>query len=212
MLNRQAHDRVRGRDQDAVGGPSVRSDNAPDGDAESVVAALAGEAGLPICYLAHPVPNISHARNRGVAGTDGSLVVFLNDDEWCCPGWLAALVETARAPGADVVFGAVLPDFPKGPPDWDPNGRPCERRLAQSSGTPMGIRHDGQASGRWIGTGNPLLRRDTCLAEADPFDPRLGRSGGEDYDLYVRLDRPGRHMVWCGEAVANEDVPTDRTH
>jgi succinoglycan biosynthesis protein ExoM len=186
-------------------------DNAPDGNAEPVVAALADEAGLPLRYLAHPVPNISHARNCGVAGTAGSLVVFLDDDEWCRPGWLAALVDTARATGADVVFGAVLPDFPDGPPDWDPSGRPYERRLAQPSGTPMGIRHDAQASGRWIGTGNALLRRETCLAGAEPFDPRLGRSGGEDYDLFVRLDRLGRRMVWCGEAVVYEVVSADRT-
>ncbi|MCJ2132199.1 glycosyltransferase family 2 protein [Methylobacterium sp. E-045] len=186
-------------------------DNAPDGNAAPVVASLAGGAGLPLRYLAHPVPNISHARNRGVAGTAGALVVFLDDDEWCRPGWLAALVGTALETGADVVFGAVLPDFPDGPPDWDPTGRPYERRLDQPTGTPMGIRHDAQASGRWIGTGNALLRRDTCLAGAEPFDPLLGRSGGEDYDLFVRLDRAGRRMVWCGEAVVYEVVPADRT-
>ncbi|GAB6841082.1 succinoglycan biosynthesis protein ExoM [Methylorubrum rhodinum] len=186
-------------------------DNAPDGNAGPVVAALSGEAGLPLRYLAHPVPNISHARNRGVAGTKGALVVFLDDDEWCRPGWLAALVATARETGADIVFGAVLPDFPDGPPDWDPSGRPFERRLDRPSGTRMGIRHDSGASGRWIGTGNALLRRDTCLVGDAPFDPWLGRSGGEDHDLFVRLDRAGRRMVWCGEAVVYEVVPAERT-
>lgn len=185
-------------------------DNAPDGSARATVAALADAPGLPVRYLALPVPNIALARNCGVAHTQGELVVFLDDDEWCEPGWLAALVATARETGADVVFGAVLPDFPEGPPAWDPTGRPHERRLAAPSGTPMGIRHDARASGRWIGTGNALLRRATCLAEPTPFDPRLGRSGGEDYDLFVRLDRAGRRMVWCGEARVHEVVPPDR--
>ncbi|WP_375454040.1 glycosyltransferase family 2 protein [uncultured Methylobacterium sp.] len=186
-------------------------DNAPDRNAEPVVASLIGEAGLPLRYLAHPVPNISHARNCGVMGTAGALVVFLDDDEWCGPGWLAALVGTALETGADVVFGAVLPDFPDGPPDWDPSGRPFARSLDRPTGTRMGIHHDARASGRWMGTGNALLRRDTCLSEAAPFDPRLGRSGGEDHDLFVRLDRAGRHMVWCGEAVVHEVVPAERT-
>ncbi len=195
--------------------PGIRAeivvvDNAPDGNAEPVVAALAREPGLPLRYLAHPVPNISHARNRGVAGTGGALVVFLDDDEWCPAGWLAALVGTALDTGADIVFGAVLPDFPDGPPDWDPSGRPYERRLDRPTGSRMGIRHDAGASGRWIGTGNALLRRDTCLAQDAPFDPWLGRSGGEDHDLFVRLDRAGRRMVWCGEAVVYEVVPAER--
>ncbi|MCJ2015112.1 glycosyltransferase family 2 protein [Methylobacterium sp. J-076] len=185
-------------------------DNAPGGSARETVEAIAREPGMVVRYLAHPVPNISHARNRGVAGTAGDLVVFLDDDEWCEPGWLAALVETARATGADVVFGAVVPDFVDGPPAWDPIGRPHQRLLAAPTGTAMGIRHDSAASGRWIGTGNSLLRRATCLAEDAPFDPALGRSGGEDYDLFVRLSRRGRRMVWCAEAVVHEVVPADR--
>lgn len=185
-------------------------DNSPDGNAGPALALWAAEDGLPLRALAHPVPNISHARNRGVAGTAGELLVFLDDDEWCGPGWLAALVGTAERTGADVVFGAVLPDFPDGPPAWDPSGRPYERRLAAPDGTRMGIRHDAQASGRWIGTGNALLRRATCLSDPAPFDPSLGRSGGEDFDLFVRLDRRGRRMVWCGAAVVHETVPADR--
>lgn len=185
-------------------------DNAPSGSARPVVEAIADEPGWPVRYLAQPVPNISHARNHGVAGTRGEFVVFLDDDEWCEPGWLAALATTARTSGADVVFGAVEPDFVDGPPAWDPVGRPHQRRLAAPSGTPMGIRHDAAASGRWMGTGNSLLRRATCLTLPEPFDPALGRVGGEDYDLFVRLAAQGRRMVWCAEAVVHEVVPADR--
>ena len=185
-------------------------DNAPSGSARPMVEAIAAEPGWPVRYLAHPVPNISHARNHGVAGTAGDYVVFLDDDEWCEPGWLAALAATAESSGADVVFGAVEPDFVEGPPAWDPVGRPHQRRLSAPSGTEMGIRHDAAASGRWMGTGNSLLRRATCLTAPEPFDPALGRSGGEDYDLFVRLAAQGRRMVWCAEAVVHEVVPADR--
>ena len=185
-------------------------DNAPDANAGPVVCAMMHEPGLALRYESLPQPNISLARNRGVCATTGDMVVFLDDDEWCEPGWLAALVATAEATGADVVFGAVVPDFPDGPPAWDPTGRPYERRLSQPSGTAMGIQHDSQASGRWIGTGNSLLRRSTCLAGDAPFDPLLGRSGGEDYDLFVRLAAAGRRMVWCSEAVVHELVPGPR--
>lgn len=185
-------------------------DNTPDGNAAPVVRAMLDEPGLPLRYLAHPNPNISEARNTGAAGTSGTYLIFLDDDEWCEAGWLHGLIATAESTGADVVFGAVIPDFPDGPPAWDPSGRPYERRLEAPTGTVMGVRHDATASGRWIGTGNSLLRRTTCLQDRFPFDPLLGRSGGEDYDLFVRLSRAGRRMVWCASAVVHELVPGER--
>ena len=185
-------------------------DNSPDGNAAEGVAALVGEPGLPLRYLGVPEPNISLARNRGVAAGAAPYVVFLDDDEWCAPGWLAALVATVEATGADVVFGQVLAEFPDGPPDWDPSGRAYSRRLERPTGSPMGIRPDGKVEGRWVGTGNSLIRRATCLSAPEPFDPRLGRTGGEDFDLFLRLHAAGRRMVWCGEATVHEVVPGDR--
>ncbi len=167
-------------------------DNSPDGNARDAMQALAAGPGLPLRYLSAPIPNISHARNAGVQASDGAFLVFLDDDERCEPGWLAALVSTAEQTGADLVFGAVLPEFPGGAPEWDPSGRAYERRMALPDGARIGIDHDAAVSGRWIGTGNSLLRRATCLAGDPPFDPALGACGGEDYDLFVRLHRASR--------------------
>ena len=104
-------------------------DNSPDRNAEAAIAAMAaGDAPgstpdlLPLRYLSVPEPNVSLARNAGVAATSGDLLAFLDDDETAGEGWLAALVAVAEASGADAVFGPVLPDFPDGPPDWDPAG------------------------------------------------------------------------------------------
>lgn len=186
-------------------------DNSPDGNAREAMRALAAGPGLPLRYLSATIPNISNARNAGVQASKGDFLVFLDDDERCEPGWLDALVGTAEATGADLVFGAVLPEFPGGAPEWDPSGRAYERRMALPTGTRIGIDHDAAISGRWIGTGNSLLRRATCLAGDPPFDPALGACGGEDYDLFVRLHRAGRHFAWCGEAVVHELVPANRT-
>ena len=46
--------------------------------------------------------------------------------------------------------------------------------------------------------------------DAEPFLPRLGRTGGEDTVFLRQLTRRGRTMVWCGEAIAWESVPADR--
>lgn len=187
-------------------------DNSPDANARAGVEALMAGPGLPLRYLSAPVPNISVARNAGVAAAgEADYLVFLDDDEWCEPGWLAGLIGTAESTGADLVFGAVLPEFPGGTPPWDPSGRTYERKLSWPTGTRITIHHDESVSGRWIGTGNSLLRRATCLTRPDPFDPALGGCGGEDYDLFVRLYEAGRHFTWCAEAVVHELVPADRT-
>lgn len=185
-------------------------DNSPDSNARAAVEAMIGAPGLPLRYLAAPDPNISIARNAGVAASEGERVVFLDDDERCEPGWLHALVSTQLATGADLVFGAVIPEFPGGPPAWDPTGRSYERRLTWPTGTALTLRHDESVSGRWIGTGNSLLMRATCLHEVAPFDAELGRCGGEDFDLFLRLFERGRRFVWCAEAVVHELVPADR--
>lgn len=185
-------------------------DNSLNANAAATVQSLSRGEGLTVRYISLPRPNISRARNAGVAEAASDFVVFLDDDEWCEPGWLDALITTAESSGADLVFGAVLPVFPDGVPDWDPSGRSMERRMAVPSGSAISIHHDRAISGLWIGTCNALLRRDTCLAQADPFDPALGVVGGEDYDLFLRLWHQKRRFVWCAEAVVWEDIPGAR--
>lgn len=185
-------------------------DNSRDANAQGVVLGEAASPGLPARYLSLPEPNVSLARNAAVAACAADWLVFLDDDEVAPAGWLAALLATARATGADVVFGAVLPVFPDGPPAWDPEGRSLARDIALPSGSRIGLHHDRRLSGLWIGTGNCLLRVATCFGDSPPFDPALGRSGGEDYDFFVRLDAAGRRFAWCGEAPVTEVIPAAR--
>lgn len=183
-------------------------DNSPTGYARTLVAAIAAEPGLPVTWVPLPRPSFAGARNAGVAAGTGQWVAFLDDDEWAEPGWLAALLATAAGSGADVVFGPVLAAVAV-PQAWDPDGRSLERRPPWPSGTAMPLRRPPEVAGMWIGTGNSLLRRATCLAGPAPFD-EIGFAGSEDFDLFLRLDRAGRRFVWCAEAVVHETVPPDR--
>jgi len=51
----------------------------------------------------------------------------------------------------------------------------------------------------------------TCFTDHQPFDPRFGAAGGEDLDLFLRIGRRGRRIVWCPESVVTETVPPSRT-
>jgi succinoglycan biosynthesis protein ExoM len=185
-------------------------DNSRDANARDAVLAEAACPGLSLRYLSVSEPNISVARNAAAAACGAEWLAFLDDDQVAEPGWLSALVATGEATGADVVFGAVLPIFPGGAPSWDPTGRGLTRDIALPTGSPVGLDHDPRLSGLWIGTGNCLLRAASCFGAEQPFDPALGRSGGEDYDFFVRLHAAGRRFVWCGEAPVKEVIPAAR--
>lgn len=178
-------------------------DNDPDGSARQTVETKAQGSGVPIRYVHEPRPGISHARNTGIANASGRYVVFIDDDEEAAPGWLAAFLATAKTCGADVVIGPVLPRFPPGGPTPDAYRRRVYTRNAQ---VPTGT-----VLSRWSGIGNTLLDKERCVAGiAEPFDPRLGLSGGEDSLFLRQLMRRGCKLVWCAEAVAWEEVPVDR--
>ena len=56
-----------------------------------------------------------------------------------------------------------------------------------------------------------IWRAATCFTDPEPFDPVFGACGGEDLDLFLRLERRGRRIVWCAEAGVCETIPDERT-
>jgi succinoglycan biosynthesis protein ExoM len=175
-------------------------DNDPDGSARPLVDRLAAQAAVPIRYVHEPRPGISHARNTGVASAAGRYLAFLDDDEEADPDWLALFLDTLQKFGADAVVGPVLPRFPQGATIDAYRRRVYTRDARVPTGTPLL---------RW-NIGNSIFDKARCFVEAEPFLPRLGRTGGEDTVFLRQLTRRGGRMVWCAEAVARESVPTDR--
>jgi hypothetical protein len=176
-------------------------DNDPEGSAEPVAKAKAGLSQAPIRYVREPRPGISHARNTGVEHAAGRYLAFLDDDEEADPRWLFHLLATLERFGADAVVGPVLPRFPPDAPDVDDYRR---RVYTRDAGVPTGT-----ALLRW-NIGNSIFDKGRCFVGAEPFLPRLGRTGGEDTVFLRQLTRRGCKMVWCGEAIVRESVPADR--
>jgi succinoglycan biosynthesis protein ExoM len=175
-------------------------DNDPDGSAEPTVRATAAQSPVPLRYVREPRPGISHARNTGVEHAAGRYLAFLDDDEEADPRWLAHFLATLDQFGADAVVGPVLPRFPEGA-SVDAYRRLVYTRDARvPTGTPLL---------RW-NIGNSIFDKARCFVNAEPFLPRLGRTGGEDTVFLRQLTRRGCKMVWCGEAIAWESVPADR--
>lgn len=175
-------------------------DNSPSGEARGWVEALTGLRPAPV-YIHEPRAGISHARNAGVAASRGEYLAFIDDDEIAEPDWLANLHRALLSHDADIATGPVLPVFEnRSALGWDPLPFFFGKREAMATGAEL------QAAR----TGNIMLRVATCFDGTPPFDPRLGRCGGEDTDFTHRLYRDGRRIIWVADAVIHEFWPNEK--
>ncbi len=177
-------------------------DNDANQSAQATVAAFQERISTDIVYDVEPVANISLARNKAVANAKGDLIAFIDDDEFPEGTWLANLLRAYRESAADGVLGPVLPSYEGTPPRWLVKSGLCIRR-SFATGTILNDIRD-------MRSGNVLLSRDVIKGRHSLFDPRFGRTGGEDTDFFERTLREGRTFVWSDEARVYETVPRDR--
>jgi glycosyltransferase involved in cell wall biosynthesis len=175
-------------------------DNDAAESARAVVEQPATPRRIECRYFVEPEKNIAKARNRTLANARGEFFAFLDDDEFPVPDWLALMLRTCAARGADGVLAPVEPHFESTPPAW-----------MVKAGLFNRPRHP---TGTWIGlgdarTGNVLMKREVIDGDAAPFDARFG-TGGEDVDFFRRKMQAGRRFAWCNEAIAYESVPATR--
>ena len=188
----------------------VVADNSDDGSAAEVVAAAAAGSPFDIRYVeAHPA-NISVARNAGIRASDAPFLAFVDDDEELAPDWFEAVVTGLRTHPHDVFFGRVDPVF-EAPERVTPAIRQLFSRFIPA---PSGqeVKALGTRAERilTVATSNSVLRRATTLSDEAPFNPHFGNAGGEDLDLFCRLQVRGCRFAWLPEARVSEWVPASR--
>ncbi|MGB0715755.1 MAG: glycosyltransferase family 2 protein [Phycisphaerae bacterium] len=172
-------------------------DNDPKGSARH--AAETYRDALPLTYAHEPVANISTARNRCLSLATGDYVAFVDDDEKVSASWLRDLLQTATEHEADVVLGPVIAQYPDTAARWFKQLDPSSRRGPQT---------DALVDWKEGRTGNALIKR-SSLRELT-FDESLGRSGGEDSDLFRRLYATRKRFLWSNNAIVTEYQPPDR--
>src|SRR4051812_19554082 len=176
-------------------------DNDPEGSARSVVEEARRTSPRPIVYEIEPERGIPFARNRCVemvGELDADFIAFIDDDEKPDRRWLAELVAVQQRTGADVVTGPVIPLYEPGTPEWIATGGYFERpRFTTGERVP------------WATTSSVLIALD-ALPDTRPFDERMRLTGGSDTDLFLRMARDGRTIVWADEAEVFETIPLSR--
>jgi GT2 family glycosyltransferase len=145
-------------------------------------------------YEPHPRPlGLNVARNTGVERSGGELLVFVDDDVRVCPGWLAALIEAARAhPGVEVFAGAITARLE------GPAPRSCGRERPPVTTLELGER-DTETSFAW--GANMAIRR-AALTRVGAFDVSLEHGGDEqEWQERLRGDSPDARVLYVAGAV-----------
>ena len=185
-------------------------DNSDAGTARACVAEFAATAPCPTRYVeAHP-PSISVARNTGVAAAGGEWIAMIDDDMTVLPDWLEGLLPLLSTGQFDMMCGPVEPVF-EAPDQVSPEALAFfHRTLDVPNGTLVRVVGPGRTRGFVPATSNGIFRRSACFQDAEPFKLQYGRTGGEDMDLFYRLENAGCRAGWATAAGTREFVPAHR--
>jgi len=178
-------------------------DNDPDGSALDAFEALAAESPISVTYVHARTPGVGRARNAGMAAAKAPLVAFLDDDEEAPPHWLAALVSTQAATGADAVFGPVRARLPESVTEHRPY---LERFFSREGPAESGLMDD------YFGCGDSLVVRSALPDPQAPFSTERDHTGGEDDLLFGTMRDRGARFAWAADAWVWEHVPEHRAN
>lgn len=184
-----------------------RSQNCERGDVEvivvdnnsgdvtpDVIAEIAADFPFPLSCVSESVQGVSVARNRGAAEAEGTLIVFMDEDQQIDPGYLARVPQTFAETKADCFGGWLgyvgIEQFPAWL--WTVVGRVGQRDFGPN------VRALG-AKERLAG-GNMIFPRDV-FERYGGFRTDVGPNGksmtyGEDIDIQDRIQSAGGSLFY----------------
>ena len=153
---------------------------------------------FPITGIAVPERGISQVRNALMKTAFENLsadgLAMVDDDERVEPGWLAALVAMQTETSADVVGGAVFPEFESPPPSWTRRLRIYWRRIKPPGPVPL-----------IPSTTNVYFSRSVYdKFPKEHFDLAFSLTGGGDKEYFCRIKQRGATFAFQPEARSHE--------
>ena len=185
-------------------------DNSPDSNALPLVEKQSARFPFALTGIAARPANISVARNVGVAAATSEFIAFVDDDQEVEPDWLTEIEAVVLAFPHDVFFGSVVPKFEAPERADETLISTFSRTVDGPTGLDLFAIGKRKTRGVALGSGNSIFRRNTTLTDAQPFDLAFGNSGGEDTELFCRLQREGKRFGWAPLVRVHEYVPAAR--
>ena len=175
-------------------------DNAPpDDETRAAVADFAG-----VRYVVELVPGLDFARNRALASTDRPWLAFVDDDAVVDRHWLDRFAEgVAATPDAGCFTGPILPLMldTEAQLRFERAGGFGKGFVKQRYGLEVWGDNDTYPAGAGsFGTGACMVFATTALRDLGGFDEALDTGpplpGGGDVDMFYRIVRSGRRLVY----------------
>lgn len=179
-------------------------DNASEADASADLLETEFDSPVPVRVLREPEPGLSNARNRGLQGATGEIVVFADDDVDVDRDWLTILTRPfARDERVGATSGMTLPRSLETPVERWTEGfggrlRRPETRVFDLQNPPQDQPLFPFAVGE-LGAGRNMAFRREVLTQLGGFDPALGPGtpahDGDDIEALLRVLLSGRQVV-----------------
>jgi succinoglycan biosynthesis protein ExoM len=175
-----------------------------DGIGHKIVNEIKEQFPFQITVIPVSERGISHVRNAlmhkgfGLLGVD--LLAMVDDDEVVDQNWINELVKAQLKSKAQVIGGAIYPQFEHEPPEWTKASRLYFRKVHQEGFIPLI-----QAAGNIL-LHSSIYNKNQSIY----FDPAYGLSGGEDKEFFLRLKSLGILFYFCPEAKSYEYYGSDR--
>lgn len=155
---------------------------------------------------------LSYARNRGIEESRGETLLFLDDDSYIQQDYLKNLQRQLNDhPEADAFGGKIDPIFESGEaPKWL-----SKWNYSWVSAIDLGEKVC-QFKGKAFPIGANMGIRKAMLEKTGVFNTQLGRSkknlmGGEEKDLFERIQQQGGLIYYFPDVVVNHVIPPTRT-
>jgi glycosyltransferase involved in cell wall biosynthesis len=163
-------------------------------------------------YFVETSQGLSHARNRGIAESQGDILVFLDDDSFIKPNYLTNLHHNLmNHPEAMAFGGKITPLFESGEtPKWL-----CKWTYSWVSAIDKGDKVV-PFKGNSYPIGANMGFRKECLDQCGNFNTELGRNkknlmAGEEKDLFNRLKEQNMPILYFPDIQVEHVIPPQRT-
>lgn len=189
----------------------VVNNNSSDDTSELFARFAAAHPGLNLRMEEEKNQGLSHARNRGIAGSSGEYIAIIDDDEEVNDDFVRTYVDFFDThPDAAAAGGKVIPLYEFEIPKW--LSPIAERPIAGT--IDMGAEIVPFEGERYPAGGNMAVRR-AAIERHGAFDPELGRTGttllaGEEKDLFRRLKAAGEKIYYVPGAQILHIIPRSK--
>ncbi len=162
-------------------------------------------------YLFEEKQGRSSALNKGITGSEGDLVGFIDDDEEIDRTWYQQVHHAFTTRDVDFIGGPYIPKWEQDPPPWLPPDHQGVIGVVDA-GKEI-IPYDENYPGILMG-GNAVIRR-SAIEKVGLYMTALGRTGerllaGEDEDMYRRLLASGAKGLYLPELKIYHLIPAAR--